>query len=110
MPEPVLFENVIASVSAAETRAPTMPNPAWAVGLLTITASAVTSPATVKVCSAVVLAATMDGESVAVKPRSATFWVRGLEDRLTPLRKGMVQKFLSMMVERFAPKLVLWAD
>jgi hypothetical protein len=57
----VAFINVRANVSAAETRAFTMPVPAVGDGPFTITLSAVVSPVTVNVCSADVEALTEAG-------------------------------------------------
>lgn len=54
-------------VSAAVILQPTIPRPACAVGLLIpITVSEVVTPVKVKVCSAVVFAATLPGERTTV--------------------------------------------
>src|SRR5438128_1970600 len=68
LPPAGTFTNVIASVSTAETRAPTIPSPACAVGFVRNTASPTFSPFTVTVCSAVVACAIKAGERV-TEPR-----------------------------------------
>lgn len=79
----MLFEKVIASVLAAETREFTMPIPACAEGLFTSTKSPICSPPTVKVCSTVVLAATDDGEIVIERIQRPLTFPRAMVDGFT---------------------------
>src|SRR4051812_49876332 len=77
MPAAVSLRNVMQALLLPPARTPPMSRPAWAVGFMTWMRSPARMPVTVKHCSAVVLAATMVGLSVADSeyvpiPRRAT--------------------------------------
>ena len=67
----VTLAKLIPMFPALDTRTPTIPKPACAVGLLTLITSVVATPAKANICSAVVFAATAAGVSAEDRRYSA---------------------------------------